>query len=183
MCHEQVWVKKYNQSVKRVSRYRYYSTIFGQPNEDEEIKIMYYSYKRIIVLSFILLLGCENVFTNDTESEEIEYNLSLYMNNVDQNGNYIFYYPPSQSNSYTAVHYEITPPSMQRVFWTSPDSFTIVYQGFPSTEPIINYSTYSNYEGTGKQHIYLNESMIGKTLTIIGCLIEDECEVLEFEVR
>ena len=183
MCHEQVWVKKYNQSVKRVSRYRYYSTIFGQPNEDEEIKIMYYSYKRIIVLSFILLLGCENVFTNDTESEEIEYNLTLYMNNVDQNGNYIFYYPPSQSNSYTAVHYEITPPSMQRVFWTSPDSFTIVHQGFPITEPIINYSTYSRDDGSGKQMIYLYEPFIGDTLMIKGCVDIGNCRSLSFIVK
>ena len=72
---------------------------------------------------------------------------------------------------------------MQRVFWTSPDSFTIVYQGFPITEPIINYSTYSDYEGNGKQHIYLNESMIGKTLTIIGCLDTDYCIESHFDVK
>ena len=55
--------------------------------------------------------------------------------------------------------------------------------GFPIKQPIINYSTYSRDDGTGKQMIYLNRGMIGKRLWIIGCITEEICEVLSFQVR
>ena len=126
---------------------------------------------------FILLLGCEDVIP--TPPTSVEYELSLYMKTDMSDELYLIDYPNNQPHSYIPVYYEISPPSFQRVFWTSPDSFTIVHLGYPITEPIINYSTYSRTDGTGKQHIYLNNKMIGDTLSIIGC-IDVGCSSLSF---
>ena len=90
------------------------------------------------------------------------------------------YYSPD-SKWYISVEFETQPRT--RVFWTSPDSFTVYHMGFPIKQPIINYSTYSRDDGTGKQMIYLNRGMIGKRLWIIGCITEEICEVLSFQVR
>jgi len=48
---------------------------------------------------------------------------------------------------------------------------------------IINYSTYAREDGTGKQMIYLDRNMIGKTLKIIGCIDVDYCKQMDFDVR
>ena len=134
---------------------------------------------KILFLLFILLLGCDDIITESTSER---YELYLYMKTEMDDGVYLIDYPNNQPHSYTSVYYQITPPSTQRVFWASLDSFTIIHQGFTITEPIINYSTYSRDDGTGKQHIYLNRTMINKRLSIIGCVSEDECEVIEFDV-
>ena len=70
-----------------------------------------------------------------------------------------------------------------RVFWSSPDSFDVYYQGILLRYCIINYSTYAREDGSGKQMIYLDKSMIGKTLTIIGCLDTDYCIESHFDVK
>ena len=69
-----------------------------------------------------------------------------------------------------------------RVFWTSIDSFTIIHQGFPITSPIINYSTYSDKNGDGKQFIYINPSMINDTLEVEGC-VDLNCDKVQFIIQ
>lgn len=122
--------------------------------------------------------SCEDILYNKDEVVDTE--LKLFMDADIIDGIYQLNYRGNKSHSYTSLSYQISPPQMARVFWFSPDSFTIYHQGFPITEPIINYSTYSREDGTGKQHIYLNTDMIGKTLTIIGCLNREECRELYF---
>ena len=137
-------------------------------------------YLRFIICNvlFVFFFGCEDVLSKKDNVVDIE--LELYMNEDITNGIYQLNYQSNKSHSYTSVSYQISPPQMARVFWFSPDSFTIYHQGFPITEPIINYSTYSREDGTGKQNIYLNREMIGKTLTIIGCLNQENCKELYF---
>ena len=142
-------------------------------------------YKRIgILLVLTLFISCNSSLLTDDEEED-NYFLNLYMNNPIDGDFYLVDYPNNSPHSYTSVLYETLPN--QRVFWFSTDSFTIYHMGFPITEPIINYSTYSNGEGKGKQMIYLYQPHIGKKLSIFGCIGkkngDDMCEGLEFIVE
>ena len=139
-------------------------------------------YLRFIIYNvlFLFSLSCEDVLPSKENVVDID--LELYMNEDIINGIYQHNYQGNKSHSYTSISYQILPPQMARVFWFSPDSFTIYHQGFPIIEPIINYSTYSREDGTGKQHIYLNRGMIGKTLTIVGCLNGEDCKELRFKL-
>ena len=61
----------------------------------------------------------------------------------------------------------------QRVFWESPDMFyVILWQDTIWTE-VINFSTYANDEGIGHQMVYVNPTLIGDTLNVIGIIIND----------
>ena len=139
--------------------------------------------KRIV--SFFLVVisnGCTEPFTSpSSSSNNIETTpLYLYMNNDTNGGYYIVDYPTQKQSHYTSVEYYTNP--MTRVFWDSEDTFTFIYWGEPIVSPIINYSTYSDDEGGGKQMIYLYQDHIGDTLSVDGC-IGETCERLYFIVR
>ena len=123
----------------------------------------------------LLLIGC-----SDYNSEREPSSLSVYMDLPVVNGYYVYDYPNELVNSYTSVRYNTD--EITRVFWTSSDSFTIEHQGYPITEPIINYSTYSDNNGNGKQLVYLYQNHIGDTLDIIGC-VDETCKMIEFIVE
>ena len=106
--------------------------------------------------------------------------LNLYMDNPKDGDYYIVDYPNNSESSYTSVLYETEP--IQRVFWYSEDTYTFIYCGREMTYPIITNSTYSDVNGDGKQMIYLYQSHIGDTLSVIGC-IDDLCKELEFVVK
>ncbi len=99
-------------------------------------------------------------------------------------GYYLVKYPNGSPHSYTAVEYISTP--MSRVFWYSSDSFLVVHFGQDIWTSIINYSTYTRSDSTGRQMIYLYEPFISDTLKIIGCINSDNgelCKSLEFIVE
>ena len=128
-------------------------------------------------------MGCGNfnpfnstINSNNNSDEPIL--LELYMNYPIKNGYYKIDYPNNRPHSYTSVEYQTE--GMRRIYWTSTDSFTIVHMGYPITEPIINYSTYSRDDGSGKQMIYLYQDFINDTLMIRGCISESNCKELEF---
>ena len=133
--------------------------------------------KFILCIISVLLTSCDNnLLTPDTGY------LDLHMSgNQDENGFYTFDYPDSETNSYTAVYYETIPDT--RVFWTSVDSFTVYHWGYPITEPIINFSTWSDENGLGQQLIYLYQDFIGDTLMVHGCTENDACAILNFIVN
>ena len=146
----------------------------------------------IRLLMLVILVGCGNSQQNTEPLEPQETTpLILSMNLPKEDSYYVFDYPTNRPHTYTSVQYDTEP--ITRVFWTSPDSFTIVHQGFPITDPIINYSTYSRDDGSGKQMIYIDENSIGKTFTIYGCVEGDKgttkednfegCTKLKFKVR
>ena len=92
---------------------------------------------------------------------------------------------------YTTVNYKTEPHTY--IHWESPDSFYVHHMGKIYPTSIINPSTCSRRDGTGKQTLYLNEDMIGNTYTIYGCVDGDErtskkdnfegCTKLKFKVR
>ena len=132
-----------------------------------------------LFIIFMLVVGCGDILT-ETEEDEPIIPLTLYMNReIDDDGNYIVNY---SGFNYTEVLYNTLP--FTRVYWGSVDSFYVEYQDRIISSPIINYSTYSNSEGEGKQMIYLNSSFISNTpYTIIGCVGGDNCEWLSFIVQ
>ena len=136
----------------------------------------------IRLLMLVILVGCGKSQDN-TEPVELQepIPLTLFMNLPKEDDYYIFDYPTNRPHTYTSVQYDTEP--ITRVFWTSSDSFTIVHQGFPITEPIINYSTYSRDDGSGKQMIYIYEPFIGDTLMVKGCVDIGNCESLSFIVK
>jgi len=94
---------------------------------------------------------------------------------LDYNGEiYIFKYPENAPSSYFKVDYNSLPT--QRVYWGSPDAFyTIMWEGSNDTTwtPVVSYSTYSDDDGIGHQMVYVNPTLIGDTLNIIGLINEN----------
>lgn len=131
----------------------------------------------------MLLSGCSEPFTSPNNNDLTPTPLYLFMNKpVDVDTDYyVVDYPIQAESSYTSVEYITTP--MTRVFWDSEDTFTFIYWGEEITQPIINYSTYSDgVDGSGKQMIYLYQDHIGDTLSVDGC-VGLTCERLYFIVR
>ena len=95
-------------------------------------------------------------------------------------GYYVFDYPNNRPHTYTSVEYISSP--MERVFWFSPDSFVVHHMYHYFTEPIINYSTYTSSDSTGKQMIYIYRPHIGDTLSVMGCIQGDFCKEVSFLV-
>jgi len=129
---------------------------------------MVYLISKIFILCLSLSVGCES--SNPTETETIPLNIYMELPS-DENGYYYFDYPNGDISSYTNVKYETNP--ITRVFWTSTDSFTIIHQGIPFTQPIVNYSTYSDDDRNGQQMVYVYGIHIGDTLDIFGYVNDD----------
>ena len=84
---------------------------------------------------------------------------------------YVFSYPNNATNSYFKVNYNSLPT--QRVYWDSPDEFYVVMWQDTVWTPVVNYSTYSDDDGIGHQMVYVNPTLIGDTLNIIGTIYEE----------
>ena len=134
--------------------------------------------KLVLLLSIIFLsigcdgkcpggITCDGLFGPD-ESEP-NYMIDIYSElPLDENGYYHFDYPDDKAHTYSNVKYKISPSNIVRVWWSSPDSFYVDHQGMIFGEPIINYSTYSDEDGTGTQLFYIYDDFIGDTLSIYG---------------
>jgi len=133
---------------------------------------------KFLLVIVLLLFSCNDNIFNDSEDPFIP--LTLYMDReMDDDGNYIVNF---NTFNYTDIFYQTEPTT--RVFWDSPNTFTIYHMGIPITEPIICCSTYSDGDdGSGKQMIYINEDFIGDDVyTIIGC-VGSNCQYLYFKVQ
>ena len=82
---------------------------------------------------------------------------------ADENGYYHIQYVGS---TYHSVQYQTMPN--ERVYWTSPDEFSISWMGHTFEQPIINYSTYADEWGNGQQLFYVSQEHIGDTLMVFG---------------
>ena len=132
------------------------------------------------IVLFIVLSGCDVAHQNELAPEPIV-SLNVWMDLPKDNGEYVFYYPTEKHSSYAHIKYQTNP--MERVFWTSPDFFTIIHWGVESSYPVVNYSTYSDGEtGLGTQLCYIYQDHIGDTLDIIGCGT-DMCDTTRFIVK
>ena len=128
--------------------------------------------RRLIYL--LLLISCGDV--KSIEEDEIIFD--IYMNSELRNNLYFVKYESSKSHSYTSVYYQTE--GLQRVEWFSDNEFCVEFMNDTICSPIINYSTYSRKDGSGQQMIRLQESFIGDTLSIKGCLLNDICKSLSF---
>jgi len=136
---------------------------------------------RILIL-LLLLCGCSDSILYNTDNTVDNNFLTLYMDTTqDSNGYYLIDYPDLESNSYTAIYYESLP--WTRVYWTSVDSFTVYHMGFPVTEPIVNFSTYTRADSTGQTFIYLYQDFLGDTLSITGYVNEEINSTINFIVN
>ena len=57
-----------------------------------------------------------------------------------------------------------------------------IYASNNSVRDSYNVSSLTN-DGSGKQMVYLNRSMIGKRLSVVGCVNKNLCEVLTFQLK
>ena len=123
--------------------------------------------KKLIILLIILIIGCEKELYQDISNAHLE----IY-SDLEYDGNvYLFNYPPNSTNSYFKVNYNSLP--IQRVYWDSPDEFYVVMWQDTVWTPVVNYSTYSDDDGVGHQMVYVNPTLIGDTLNIIGTIYEE----------
>ena len=129
----------------------------------------------IAVLTIFTLISCEKGY----ESPEIY--LDLYSDQLEYNGEiYIFDYPDEATSSYFKVDYNSLP--LQRVYWDSPDLFYVIMFNDTIWTEVVNFSTYSNDDGVGHQMVYVNPTLIGDTLNIIGSIHEITGETLYREI-
>ena len=124
-----------------------------------------------ICLLLILFLGCNDEFER-VDEYEVDYFLNLYCDLYqDENEIYHIEYDRTKSNSYSSVFYNTNPN--QFVSWYSPNEFYVIHFQDTIYTPIIDYTTYSREDGSGKQLFYLSPQHIGDTLDLYG-IIDDE---------
>ena len=132
-------------------------------------------YFLIITLT---LIGCDdldNVLGEDAEPYRVP--LDVYMKyDVDENG---YYRVPYSGYNYVQVFAQSE--GIQRIFWSSSDSFTVVHQGMEFHTSIASYSTYTNSQtGETRQNVYVNSSFIGDTLSVVGAISQDNYDYVIF---
>ena len=118
---------------------------------------------KIILFSILCLLvtSCDN---NPMSPEPHISYLDVYLSEgVDENG---FHHIPYTGSTYHTVYYQTLP--QERVFWSSPDEFSISWMWQEFEQPIINYSTYADEWGNGQQLMYVSQEHIGDTLMVFG---------------
>ena len=132
---------------------------------------------KLIIPLIILMVGCEKELHQDTSSTFLE----IY-SDLEYDGNvYIFNYPNNTTNSYFKVNYNSLPT--QRVYWDSPDEFYVIMWQDTVWTPVVNYSTYSDDDGIGHQMVYVNPTLIGDTLNVIGTIINDISEEILIKIQ
>ena len=130
--------------------------------------------KKLLIL--LILIGCTKYEVYEEALYQQENILTIYSDLLYENNIYIFEYPEGASNSYFKVHYNSLPH--QRVFWESPDEFYAIMWQDTIWSSVVNFSTYADEEGWGHQMVYVNPTLIGDTLNIIGITEEISKEIL-----
>jgi len=120
--------------------------------------------KKLLIL--FILIGCEKYEVYEENLHQQELPFTIYSDLLYENDIYIFEYPEGASNSYFKINYDSYP--LQRVFWYSPDEFYVIMWQDTIWTPVINYSTYADDNGEGHQMVYVNPTLIGDTLNLIG---------------
>jgi hypothetical protein len=147
--------------------------------DDKPYESSFVKWSKMFPMLFLLFIGCGDLTSSEPSSDDMPV-LDVMMNlPINNDGYYVFDFPNNSQSSYTSVEYISTP--MERVFWYSDDYYTMIYWGREYHYPIINYSTYTASDSTGKQMIYVSSSHIGDTLSVWGC-IEDLCDGVYFIV-
>ena len=128
--------------------------------------------KLITIFTLLFLISCEKEIDSFWESTHSygDYYLEI-SSNLDYDGEvYIFNYPEGDSDSYFKIDFNSLPH--QRVYWESPDEYITIMWTDTTWTPVVNYSTYADDEGNGHQMIYVNSTLIGDTLNVIGVIAD-----------
>ena len=133
---------------------------------------------KYLILILILVVSCgdlDNVLGEDTEPYRVP--LDVYMKyEQDENGYYKVGY-----SGFNYVQVFAQSEGIQRIFWSSSDSFTVVHMGIEFHTSIASYSTYTNSQtGETRQNVYVNQGFIGDTLVLVGAISEDNYDYVYF---
>ncbi len=131
--------------------------------------------KKLLLILTIILTSCEDQYKDLIDDTS---NLEIYIDELDYNDitkTYKFRYPDNLSNTYFKITYNTSP--YQRVYWNSPDEYYVVAFQDTTWTSVVNYSTHADENGVGYQMVYVNESLIGDTLNIIGNINNIEREI------
>ena len=119
--------------------------------------------KNIIPFIVVVVVGCSK-----TEVLEQPSYLNIIKDSIH------FNYPSGAPSSYYMIDYKATP--LSRVSWTSPDSFLLSIVGDTLISPsigdkiekmsVVNYSTYTRDDSTGRQGVFIDSTFIGDILNI-----------------
>jgi hypothetical protein len=137
--------------------------------------------KRSLRLGYIwilIVIGCGDTTIMSSAEEEItKVELDVYMKyEMDSNGYYRVGY-----NGYNYVQVFAQSEGLQRIFWSSSDSFSVVYQGITFYTSIASYSTYTNSNtGETRQNVFISPSFIGDTLVVVGAISSDNYDWVSF---
>ena len=134
----------------------------------------------LFIISSFLIVGCgdyDNILNSEEESESYRVPLDVYMKyEQDENGYYKVGY-----SGFNYVQVFAQSEGIQRIFWSSSDSFTIVHMGIEFHTSIASYSTYTNSQtGETRQNVYVNQGFIGDTLVVVGAISEDNYDYVYF---
>tara|TARA_R110002167_G_scaffold234480_1_gene439750 strand:+ start:30 stop:464 length:435 start_codon:yes stop_codon:yes gene_type:complete len=130
----------------------------------------------LLLLTGLIFTSCEKENFEDLPNPNSF--LEVHSNLEFDGSIYTFKYPDGAPSSYFKVDFNALPT--QRVYWNSPDKFyTIQFIGSTDTTwtSVVNFSTYSDDDGTGHQMVYVNPTLIGDTLNIVGRINEVGCEI------
>jgi hypothetical protein len=118
----------------------------------------------------LLLFTSLSIIFTSCEKEEGYINPQSFLevsSNLNYDGNiYVYDYPVGQSSSYFEVNFQTL--SQERIYWNSPDLFYVIVHNDTIWDECVNYSTFANNDGEGRQLIYVNPQFIGDTLNIIA---------------
>ena len=117
--------------------------------------------KIFLILSILLLCSCENDILGLGDGYKW---VNIWLEEEIDDNNY--YHIEYNGTNYHSVYF-FTEPN-ERVYWSSPDSYTVLWQYQTFEQAIINYSTYADELGNGQQLFYLDNTQIGDTLMIFG---------------
>ena len=134
----------------------------------------------MIIIALFLIGGCgdyDNILNIEEESEPYRVPLDVYMKyEQDENGYYKVGY-----SGFNYVQVFAQSEGIQRIFWSSSDSFTVVHMGIEFHTSIASYSTYTNSQtGETRQNVYVNQGFIGDTLVVVGAISEDNYDYVYF---
>ena len=132
----------------------------------------------LVSLLTIFLFNCgSDIITNDNDQEVYRAPLELWMQYPqDELGYYHVQY-----NGYNYCQVFAKSEGIQRIFWSSSDSFSVVYQGITFYTSIASYSTYTNSNtGETRQNVFISPSFIGDTLVVVGAISSDNYDWVSF---
>ena len=138
---------------------------------------------KYLILILILVVSCgdyDNILNSEEESESYRVPLDVYMKyEQDENGYYKVGY-----SGFNYVQVFAQSEGIQRIFWSSSDSFTVVHMGIEFHTSIASYSTYTNSQtGETRQNVYINSNSVGDTLAVVGAISSDNYRWIQFIVQ